>query len=119
LKLEEIRKLCRGKDHLHVEDKFAIIVDLDFRCKRAFSLNEEGEYTEINVKDMIKQIAKYLSKHVNLEALLQDRLLHEPTETILDLNERIKKEPEVKERRGCYTLLIKGKQGKPTELQLV
>ena len=118
MKLEEIKELCRGQDHLHVEDRFAVIVDCDYRSKRAFCLVENGEYEEIDVKGMIKRISKYLSKHMNLEQLLQDKLLHEPTETILDLDMRIKKEPEVKERRGCYTLLIKGKQGRPLELML-
>lgn len=118
MKLNEIRELCRGQDYLVIEDRFAVIADCDHRSKRVFVLVDGGEYEEIDVKGMIKRISNYLSKHITLEQLLQDKLLHEPIETILDLDMRIKKEPEVKERKGCYALLIKGKQGRPLELML-
>lgn len=97
--------------------EYACLVDIDQRWKRLWK-REVGGYIELDVKDITTKIAEYLAKNMNLEQLLQDKLLHEPIENILSLAERVKNEGKVKAHRGCFYLEVKGKQGKPLELDL-
>lgn len=121
--LDEIQKLKKSTEWICIEDKFVVLVDCDYRCKRVWvrsgvSVSETGIYEEIDVKEMVRRISVYLSRHISLEKLLQDRLLHEPAATILDLNERTLKKGEVKQHKGCYYVTVKGKQGKPLQLDI-
>ena len=97
--------------------EYVSVVDIDQRWKRLWR-KEVGGYAEIDVKAITKEIAEYLAKNMTLEQLLQDKLLHEPIENILSLAERTKNQGEVKAHRGCFYLEVKGKQGKPLELDL-
>ena len=118
--LNDIRKEAASTEMIALQEEYAVLVDIDMRAKRIW-LKQKGQeniYEEIDVKRMIKEIAAYLSRHVSLEKLLQDKILHEPAETILDLHKRITRKGEVIEHKGCYYLSIKGKQGKPLELNL-
>jgi len=97
---------------------YALYVDLDGRIKRAWTQTTMNLFIEIEVKDMVKKICEYLSRHVTLEKLLQDKLLHEGIETILDLHLRVENKGKVKEKKGCYSLKIGGKAGRYLEVQL-
>ena len=96
---------------------YAAITDSDGRWVRVFKVKGD-KFEDIDVKAMVKMIAGYLSKHISLEKLLQDKLLHKPLETILQLDQRAKAKGEVKEHKGCYYLKVKGKRGPAWELEL-
>lgn len=118
-KLQDIEKLKKISYFLVVDGEYAVIVDCDQRVKRLFErMKDSEEYSEIKVKEMVKKIAEYLSKHVSFSNLLNDKLLHEPVDTLLDLNKRIMKKAQVRERKGCFSIIVKGKQGKPLELEV-
>ena len=116
--LEEIEKLKGLNNYIVSDGKYIVLVDIDDRLKRVWEKQENETIQEIDAKDMVQRIAAYLSRHVSLEKLLKDKLLHEPITTILDLNKRILNKGQVKEHKGCYYVTIKGKQGKPLELDL-
>jgi hypothetical protein len=99
------------------KNEYACLYDIDNRFKRVWR-KEVGGYSELDVKAITKEIAEYLAKTMSLEQFLQDKILHEPIETILSLAERVKNNGEVKAHRGCFYLSIKGKQGKPMEIDL-
>lgn len=101
-------------------EEWIVLLDIDDRVKKAWmrDTTDLSKYVEINVKEMVKRISEYLSKHVSLEKLLRDKLLHEPLETILDLDLRVEKKPKVKEHEGCFYIEVAGKQGKPLEVTL-
>jgi hypothetical protein len=116
--LDEIEKLKGLNNYIVSDGEYIVLVDVDHRLKRVWEKQENETIQEIDAKEMVQRIAAYLSRHVSLEKLLKDKLLHEPITTILDLNKRILNEGQVKEHKGCYYLSIKGKQGKPLELDL-
>jgi hypothetical protein len=116
--LEEIEKLKGLNNYIVSDGKYIVLVDVDHRLKRVWEKQENETIQEIDAKEMVQRIAAYLSRHVSLEKLLKDKLLHEPITTILDLNKRVLNEGQVKEHKGCYYLSIKGKQGKPLEIDL-
>jgi hypothetical protein len=97
--------------------EYVALNDIDSRWKRLWKKSTVG-YEEIDIKAMAKTIAAYLSKTVKLEELLEDKIRHEPLDTILSLLERVEKKAAVVPHRGCFYLTIKGKQGKPLELNL-
>jgi len=97
--------------------EYVALNDIDARWKRLWKKSTVG-YEEIDIKTMTKTIAAYLSKTMKLEELLEDKIRHEPLDTILSLLERVEKKAAVKPHRGCFYLTIKGKQGKPLELDL-
>ena len=100
---------------------YAGIWDSDDRWRRLFKKIGPNQYEEVDVKSMVRMISEYLAKHMTLEKLLNDKLLHQPLETILGLHERVKSKGEVKEKvksGDCYFLEVKGKQGKPLEVEL-
>lgn len=103
-----------------MQEEYVVLMDIDLRAKRVWIEREgqKGVYEEIDVKRMVREIAAYLSRHVSLDKLLRDRILHEPAETILDLHKRISRKAEVTEHKGCYYISIKGRQGKPLEIDL-
>lgn len=96
---------------------YVSLVDIDQRWKRLWR-KTVGGYEELDIKGITKEIAEYLAKNMTLEQLLQDKLLHEPVENIMSLAERVKNHGEVKAHRGCFYLQVKGKEGKPLELDL-
>lgn len=120
--LEEIKDLAASTEIVAImftadKTEYACLVDIDQRWKRLWR-KEVGGYSELDVKAITKEIAEYLAKTMSLEHFLQDKILHEPIQTILSLAERVKNNGEVKAHRGCFYLTIKGKQGKPMEIDL-
>lgn len=97
--------------------EYLVLQDIDARAKRVWKKATVG-YEEIDIKAMTKTIATYLAKTMSLEDLLEDKIRHEGIETILSLLDRIENKATVKPHRGCFYLSIKGKQGKPLELNL-
>jgi len=116
--LDEIKKEAASTEMIALQEEYVVLVDIDLRAKRLWlrHTDQEDVYEEIDVKRMVKEIAAYLSRHVSLEKLLADKILHEAAETILDLHKRITKKGEVTEHKGCYSITIKGKQGRPLEI---
>jgi len=92
--------------------------DLDDRWVRLFKKMPDGKFIEIGIKEIVQEIADYLSRHVSIEKLLKDKLLHEPLETILKIHKKVKEKAVVKEHRGCYYLTIRG-TGRPIDLELL
>jgi len=119
LTYSEILKQIKGTELFSFDQKmgYAMVTDSDERIKRLFQMKED-KFEEVDVKTMVKLIAEYLAKHVTLEKLLADKLLHKPLETILQLKKRIEKGGEVKEHKGCYYLKVKGERGPALELEL-
>lgn len=119
LTLAEVKEQVKGTEIFSFSTKlgYAMITDSDDRCRKLFKLKGDL-FEEVDVKAMVKMIAEYLARHIRLEKLLQDKLLHHPLETILQLKERVERKGEVKEHKGCYYLTIKGKQGPPLDLEL-
>ena len=115
--ISEIKETAASTEMIVLQDPYIVLVDIDFRNKRLWIQGKAG-YEEIDVKRMVKDIASYLSKRVSLEALLKDKILHEPAETIIDLHKRVTNKGTVKEHKGCFSLSIKGKQGRPLEIEL-
>lgn len=116
---EELMKEVKGTQIFSMDTKmgYAGIHDLDDRWVRLFKLKGD-KFEEVDVKTMVKMIAEYLSKHITLEKLLQDKLLHKPLEVILQLEKRVKAKGKVKEKKGCYSLIVKGERGPPLEIDL-
>ena len=116
--LEDINAIkIASTEWLCVEKNLVVLVDVDYRVKRVWE-KKNSHYEEVNVKEMAKRIASYLSKHVSLESLLKDKILHEPAETLLDLDKRVLRKGKVKEHKGCYSVSIAGKRGPALELEL-
>jgi UDP-N-acetylglucosamine pyrophosphorylase len=97
--------------------QYVALNDIDARWKKLWKKTSNG-YEEIDIKAMTKTIAAYLAKTMKLEQLLEDKIRHEPIENILSLLQRVEKKAVVKPHRGCFYLEVKGKQGKPLELDL-
>ncbi len=119
--LEEIKDEAATTEVIAIftiqKTKYVALNDIDARWKRLWKKSTLG-YEELDIKAMVKLIAEYLSKTMKLEQLLEDKILHEPLDNILSLLKRVEKKAEVKPHRGCFYLTIKGKQGKPMELDL-
>jgi len=120
--LEEIKNEIASTEMVVImftpdKTEYACVLDIDHRWKRLWR-KEVGGYSELDVKAITKEIAEYLAKTMSLEQFLQDKILHQPIERILSLAERVKNKGEVKAHRGCFYLEVKGKQGKPLELDL-
>jgi len=119
LTLAEIQKQLKGTQFFSLNTQFgyAMITDSDERITRLFKIKDD-KFEEVDVKAMAKMIAEYLSEHVTLEKLLQDKILHKPLETILQLKKRVEKKGKVREHKGCYYLKIKGERGPAIKLDL-
>ena len=117
--LDEISKEVAKSHVFSVNPKmnYCGIVDSDDRWYRLWK-KKEDKWEEIDVKAMAQIIAEYLSKYVSVKRLLEDKILHKPLDTILQLEKRVKCEGEVKEHKGCYYLKIKGERGPALELDL-
>jgi hypothetical protein len=120
LTFEEIQAQLKGTQSFHVNPKFGYAVvsmDTDDRTHRLFVVRGD-KFEEIDVKQMVRIIAKYLAKHVTIEKLLADKLLHKPVETLLRLQKRVEKKGEVTEHKGCYYLEVGGSRGPKIQLDL-
>ena len=119
LTYSEILSQIKGTElfSFHQKMGYALVTDSDDRVKRLFKMKGD-KFEEVDVKAVVKMIAEYLSKHISLEKLLEDKLLHKPLEVILQLEKRVKAKGKVKEHKGCYFLVVKGEKGPPLEVDL-
>lgn len=101
------------------DKNFVEVSDEDHHIIRLFQWHNKEELKEVNSEQMIEEIATYLETKVNLKAFLKDVVSREIPQNIFDLYSRIHhKKPKVKEDKGCYSLSIYGKRGRPFKLWL-
>ena len=82
-------------------------------------VNEHWE--EINVKDVVDEMADYLYTKVSAKTIIREVLLKLDAQSFIDLTERIVKEPKVTigiQKGSCVFLYIRGKRGRPFPLQI-
>jgi len=94
------------------------IVDSHGHVKRLF-IRKGDKFAELNAQAMIDTIAEYLKDELNVKAFLTDVISNQFAVDIMDLFLRIhKKKPKIKQKKGCYNLLIYGRRGTPFKLRL-
>jgi len=85
--------------------------------RRLFKI-KDGQFEEINLNAIVKEIVDFLEHKITPKKLLEDVLKTSDPNTIMEVLERIRKKPKVKEAEGCYYLLIGGKRGLPLQLNI-
>ena len=96
-----------GDDNVHISRDSAL-----YRKK------EDGWYS-IDTMKLIDILVEHLKEHVSVEKIIEDALTDAPPEVLEDLFERVViKKGSIREKEGCYKLLIGGKRGQPMEFML-
>jgi len=99
--------------------KFVTVVDLHGHIKRIFERKNVDTLVELDVEQIIDEIAEYLKDSINVKDFLKDVVATQPGFDLMELFERIhNKKPKVKPEEGCYNLLVYGKRGRPFKLWL-
>jgi len=79
----------------------------------------EKGYKKLNTEKLINELVIKLAPAVNTEELVRDALYDTNPDDLKELYERvIVKEGKVRDKPGCYKLVVGGKRGTPFELML-
>ena len=78
-------------------------------------------YVQVDLEKILNLIVEKLAPHVDVKQFLKELIkLHSAPEEILELNKRLEKSyVKISGTKGCYSLMIGGKKGKPYEFNLV
>ena len=127
--LEEIRELVEG-ERMFLEimgDRRELVglrkISTDYAGTyifRAFKLVND-HYEELNIKKLLDEMADFLAPKVKPKTIVKEVLEKLPIVHIIDLKERVEKEPKVTvgvQKGSCVYLYIRGKQGPVFPLQL-
>ena len=125
MKYQEILSSLKDDECLVVykKDGFAAVYPAELELgeqphlRRLFKI-KDGEFEEINLKAIVKEIVDFLEHKITPKKLLEDVLKTSDPATIMEVLERIRKKPKVKEGEGCYFLQIGGKRGFPFQLDI-
>ena len=81
--------------------------------------DEKGIYKKMNTKKFIDALVEKLTPHVSVEELLRDTLYDTNPEDLKEMYERvIEKKGSIREKPGCYKLMLGGKRGVPFQFML-
>lgn len=121
-KIEEIvTQVDPSKQRFFLTEELAFIYNVDaVRLEKVWK-KSNGDYVELNLKEIVDNIASYLKDFVDVKALLKEILETDTSpREIIEVAERIEKKPTVKSAPGkCYSLMIGGKKGRPHEFALL
>lgn len=80
---------------------------------------EKNEYKKMNTEKFINKLVDKLVPHVSVEELVRDALYDTNPEDLREMYERvIEKKGSVRDKPGCYKLMLGGKKGAPFEFML-
>lgn len=83
-------------------------------------LNTEGKLQQLETEKMIDALVERFKEEIDISAIIRDRLHDSNPDEIDELFERaIIKKGSVKEKEGCYKLMVGGKRGKPYEFNIL
>jgi hypothetical protein len=81
---------------------------------------EEEQLTRMDIEEKIKLIVDKIKDKVNIEQLLVDRFHDSDPEELQEMFERVVlNQGAVKDKEGCYKLMVGGKKGKPYEFTIL
>ena len=116
--LEQLTKTLGEEEILAIvpKEKAAFSHDFEGHTRHVYKLvGDLYEEVPIDFSDMAKKLAEGLSK----EGFLEDFLRQLPVETLLKAKKRLDKpNAKVKDKEGCYKLIISGGPGRGLTLDL-
>jgi len=84
-----------------------------------FYVQSEGKYQKLDTEKMIDELVDKLTEHISVENLVRDALYDTTPDRLKEMYERVvENKGSVKEKEGCYKLVIGGKRGQPMEFML-
>jgi len=114
------RLIDPAKESLIVDEDYVYIMDPKTNRLLKLFVKAGHRYTQVDLQKTIGFIAEKLKDTVDAKRFLEELMfLHSSPAEILELHERILKGASVKDKPGCYSLMIGGKKGRPYEFVLV
>ena len=81
--------------------------------------DSDGVLRRVNLNKLKAELINHLKFKISIEKFLDDVLTDMSTNDLLEIYERaVEKKGKIKEKEGCYQLLIGGKKGAPVPLML-
>ena len=84
-----------------------------------FNLSKEKNYKMIDTKRVVEVLVEKLAPYVDIKELVKDALYDTDPEALKEMYDRVVlKKGKIKDKPGCYKLVIGGKRGLPFEFML-
>jgi hypothetical protein len=102
-------------------DRIALEDGISESVKRVYRIVDykQGLVEEIDIDGARKALVKKIRDKVDLNEVLEQALKTVPQDVLLEALRRVSEDRPVKPRKGCYSLVFKGRQGqRPIELVL-
>ena len=102
------------------EAKLVTVINTKDETKAIYRIVREYPLELEKIDIDIDKMASQLAEHFDSKMLMSEVLKKTETGQLLDIKERLEKpEASIKSKKGCFSLQIGGKRGRPVELTLI
>ena len=102
------------------EAKLVTVINSEDQTKRIYRIVREYPLELEEIEIDLDKMASQLAEHFDSKMLMDEVLRKTDTDQLLELKERLETpDASIKSKKGCFSLLIGGKRGRPVELTLI
>lgn len=102
------------------EAKLVTVINTKDETKAIYRIIREYPIELEKIEIDIDKMASQLAEHFDSKMLMEEVLRKADTEQLLDVQERLEVPgASIKSKKGCFSLQIGGKRGRPKELTLI
>jgi len=102
------------------DSKLVYVIDSENDTKRIYKITDEDSLELEEIELDIPGMAAQLAEHFDANMLMQEVLKKADTDQLLEVKARLEKpDVSIKSKKGCFSLQIGGKRGRPIELTLI
>jgi len=102
------------------EAKLVTVINTKDETKEIYRIIRDYPIELEKIEIDIDKMASQLAEHFDSKMLMEEVLRKTDTEQLLDVQERLEVPgASIKSRKGCFSLQIGGKRGRPKELTLI
>ena len=108
------------KYNIICSEKYIWIINRESdKIAKIFMKISEDEFVEVNMEEIASKIAEHLAPYINVKEYLKEFVLSVvPAPEAMEVLERLEKGGKVTPTKGCFSLMIGGKRGRPFEFVL-
>jgi len=102
------------------EAKLVTVINAEDQTKSIYRIIREYPIELEKIEIDIDKMSSQLAEHFDSKMLMEEVLKKTDTEQLLELKERLEiPDASIKSKKGCFSLQIGGKRGRPVELTLI